>query len=76
MYTQVLRKVSKEGTNLVVSAVMRSGHIDRGTMAVAALLHGQVKSQLALAALCAELPQSIGIRVTVRAERAALFSGD
>lgn len=76
MYTRVLRKVSAGGANLSASAVMQSDHIDSGTLGGAALLHGWVKSQLALAALCGQLPQSIGISVTVRAARAVLLSGD
>lgn len=76
MYTQVLRKVSAGGANLSASAVMQSGHIDSGTLGGAALLHGWVKSQLALATLCGQLPQSIGTSVTVRAAQAVLLSGD
>lgn len=48
---------------------MQSIHIDSGTLGGAALLHGWVKSQLALAALCEQLPQSVGNSVTVRAAR-------
>lgn len=73
MYARVLGKVSTGGANLGAAAVMRSGHIDSGTLGGTALLHGWVRSQLALAALCGQLPQSIGISVTIRA---ALLSGD
>lgn len=76
MYTQVLRKVSTGGANLSGAAVMRSGHIDSGTLGGTALLHGWVRSQLALAAPCGQLPQSIGINVTVRAVRALLLPED
>lgn len=76
MYARVLGKVSTGGANLSAAAVMRSGHIDSGTLGGTALLHGWVRSQLALAALCGQLPQSIGINVTVRATRAVLVSGD
>lgn len=51
---------------------MKSIHIDSGTLGGAALLHGWVKSQLALAALCGQLPQSVGISVTVRAARGSV----
>lgn len=68
-----LCKVSTGGANLRAAAVMRSGHIDSGTLGGTALLHGRVRSQLALAALCGQLPHSIGISVTVRA---VLLSGD
>lgn len=67
MYTLVVSKVSAGGANLSSAAVMRSGHIDSGTLGGTALLHGRVRSQLALAAPCGQLPQSIGVNVTVRA---------
>lgn len=76
MHTGVLGKVSTGGANLSAAAVMRSGHIDSGILEGTALLHGWVSSQLALAARCGQLPQSIGISVTVRAARAVLLSGD
>lgn len=47
--------------------LVQSIHIDSGTFGGAALLHGWVISQLALAGLCGQLPQSIGISVTVKA---------
>ncbi|KAG8004620.1 DNA annealing helicase and endonuclease ZRANB3 [Nibea albiflora] len=40
MYARVLRKVSTGGANLSAAAVMRSGHIDSGTLGGTALLHG------------------------------------
>lgn len=52
---------------LAALLLIQSIHIDPGTLGGAALLHGWVKSQLALAALCGHLPQSADIRVTVRA---------
>ncbi len=76
MCARVPGKVSAGGANLSVAAVMRSGHIESGTLGGTALLHGWVRSQLALAAPCGQLPQSIGISVTVRAAPAALLSGD
>lgn len=76
MYAWVLGKVSARGANLSATAVMRIGRIDSETLGGTALLHGWVRSQLALAALCGQIPQSIGINVTVRAARAALLSID
>lgn len=76
MCARALGKVSIGGANLSAAAVMRRGHIDSGTLGGTALLHGWVRSQLALAAPCGQLPQSIGINVTGRAAQAVLLSGD
>lgn len=48
---------------------MQSIHIDSETLGGVALLNGWVINQLALAALCGQLPQSAGITVTLRAAR-------
>lgn len=76
MYAWVLGKVSTGGANLSATAVMRIGRIDSETLGGTALLHGWVRSQLALAALCGQIPQSIGINVTVRAALVVLLSVD
>ncbi|KAK2880392.1 hypothetical protein Q8A73_023090 [Channa argus] len=76
MSTGVLGKVSTGGANLTTTAVMRIRHIDSETLGGTALLHGWVRSQLALAAPCGQLPQSIGINVTVTAAWAVILSGD
>lgn len=75
MYAWVVGKVSTGGANLSATAVMWIGHIDSETLGGTALLHGWVRSQLALAASCGQIPQSIGINVTVRAVRAVLLPG-
>lgn len=72
-----LAKVSKEATDQGASAVMQSGCIDpvegawgvRGVGGLGPLGCYKDRSgvQLALAALCAQLPQSIDVGVTARA---------
>lgn len=60
----VLAKVSTGELSSAAALLVQSIHIDLGTLGGAALLHGWVKSQLALAALCGQLPQYLGIGMT------------
>lgn len=60
----VFGKVSTGELTSAAALLVQSIHIDSGTLGGAALLHGWVKSQLALAALCGQLPQYLGIGMT------------
>lgn len=60
----VLGKVSAGELTSAAALLVQSIHIDSGTLVGAALLHGCVKSQLALAALCGQLPQYLSIGMT------------
>lgn len=70
------RKVSTGGANLSTAPMLQSSHIDSGTLGGIALLRGWVRSQLAHAAACGQLPQSIGVSVTVGAAWVMRLCGD
>lgn len=55
MYTWFSGRSALEEPISAALLLMQSIHIDSGTLGGAALLHGWVKSQFALAALCGQL---------------------